>query len=328
MPALALLAACGGGAGTSDGANGQIFVSGSSTVEPITSIVLEDFASGHPDLVYEVDGPGTGDGFALFCEGATDISNASRTIRDEEVALCEESGVEYVELKVGIDGISVVTAPDNAAVDCLSFGDLYALLGPESQGFEAWSAADDLAAEIGDAFGELHIPYPDAPLAVTAPGEESGTYDSFVEIVLATVAEARVEDGAITEEDAEVSRPDYQASADDNVIIENIGGSDSSLGWTGFAFAAESADSIKLLAVDGGDGCVAPTAESITSGEYPIARDLYIYVNTEYAADNPALASMVDYYLSDEGIAAVEEAGFVSLAPEALEESRAAWEGR
>lgn len=325
LSGILLLAACQGASNsgtpsTGDELSGEIIVSGSSTVEPITSIVLEDFAAQHPDVTYEVDGPGTGDGFALFCDGQTDVSDASRAIKDEEAATCEANGINYVELKVAIDGLSVITSPNNEAVSCLSFGDLYALLGPESQGFETWDAANDLAAEVGADFGELHTPYPSAPLDITAPGEESGTFDSFVELVIADIAEARGQD--------ETTRPDYQASADDNVIIENISGSDSSLGWVGYAFADENADTIKLLEVDGGDGCVAPTPETISSGEYPIARDLFIYVNTDNAAENPALTAFVDYYLSDEGIAAVEEADYVALDPSALDETRAAWEGR
>lgn len=321
-----LLAACTGAAPTaSSGAggaalSGEIVVSGSSTVEPITSIVLEDFAAANTDVIYEVDGPGTGDGFALFCDGETDVSDASRAISEEEIAACEENGIDFVELKVGIDGLSVITSTANDAVSCLSFGDLYALIGPESQGLDTWDAANDLASEIGADFGELHAPYPSAPLDVTGPGEESGTFDSFVELVIADPAEARGAD--------ETTRPDYQASADDNVIIENIAGSDTSLGWVGYAFADENADRVKLLEVDGGDGCVAPTPETIASNEYPISRDLYIYVNTDNAAENEALAAFIDYYLSDAGIAAVTEADYVALDSVALDETRAAWEGR
>lgn len=306
--------------GTGGSLTGEIVISGSSTVEPISSIVAEDFQAANPDVQYSVDGPGTGDGFVTFCEGETDISDASRAIKDDEAAVCEENGITFVELQIGIDGLSIITSPDNADVSCLSFGDLYALLGPESQGFDNWSQADALAQELGSEFGEINAPYPDAPLEVTAPGEESGTFDSFVELVIADVAEARGQD--------ETTRPDYQTSGDDNVIIENIGGSPSSLGWVGFAFADESRDSVKSLEVDGGDGCVAPTPETIASGEYPIARPLFIYVNVDEAAARPELAAFVDYYLSDEGIAAVTEADYVALDSTALEETRAAWDGR
>ena len=306
--------------GNGDGLSGEIVISGSSTVEPISSIVAEDFNAANPDVEYSVDGPGTGDGFALFCAGEIDVADASRAIKEEEAAVCEENGVTYVELQVGIDGLSIITSPDNADVTCLSFGDLYALLGPESQGFENWGDADALGGEIGAEFGEIHAPYPDAPLEVTAPGEESGTYDSFVELVIADVAEARSQDL--------ITRPDYQASADDNVIVENIGGTPGSLDWVGFAFADENSDSVTSLEVDGGDGCVAPTPETIASGDYPISRPLFIYVNADEAASRPELAAFVDYYLSDEGIAAVIEADYVALDESALEETRAAWESR
>jgi phosphate transport system substrate-binding protein len=307
--------------GASGGASGEtVLVSGSSTVEPISSLVAEDFRAQADGFEYEVDGPGTGDGFALFCEGAIDISDASRPISEEEIAACQEAGIPWVELKVAVDGISVLTSTANEAVSCLSFGDLYALLGPESQGFETWNAADELASELDGDFGATGGPFPDAPLEVTAPGEESGTYDSFLEIVFGDIAEAR--------EQEEVARPDYTASADDNVIIEGIAGTDTSLGWVGFAFYEENAATVKALEVDGGDGCVAPTAETIASNEYPISRDLFIYVNTDRATDNPSVVDYVDFYLSDEGIALVEEAGYVSLTPEALEETRAAWDGR
>jgi phosphate transport system substrate-binding protein len=338
---MLVLAACGGdgespsetdgGDGDGDGGTaveGEIVAIGSSTVEPIMSIALEDFAAANGDGVsFEVDGPGTGDGFAIFCEDGSDIANASRPIDEEEIALCEEAGIEFVELKIGIDGLSVITSPDNADVTCLSFGDLYALMGPEAQGFGNWSDADDLAAELGDDFGATNSPFPDASLDITAPGEESGTYGSFIEIALGDVAEARLEAGSITEDVAETLRPDYQASADDNVIIENIGGSPSSLGFVGFAFADQNADAVKTLEVDGGDGCVAPTPETIASNEYPISRDLFIYVNTARAAENPATVAFVDWLLSD-GIGSVEEADYVALDETALGETVAAWDGR
>ena len=161
----------------------------------------------------------------------------------------------------------------------------------------------------------------------TAPGEESGTYTSFIDLALGDVADARVEAGAITEDEAATLRPDYTSSADDNVIIENIGGSASSLGFVGFAFADQNADSVKTLEVDAGDGCIAPDPDTIASGEYPLSRDLYIYVNTAHADDNPTLAEFVDWFLSD-GIGAVTEADYVALDDATLAETVSTWEGR
>jgi phosphate transport system substrate-binding protein len=321
------LAACGnGGAAASNddgGSGGEIFVSGSSTVEPITNRVAEAYAEENADFAYTVEGPGTGDGFALFCNGETDISDASRPISEEEIAACDESGIEYVELLVAYDGLSVVTSADNPDVDCLSFLDLYALLGPESEGFDSWSDANDLAAELGaeygTEYGESHAPYPDAPLSPTAPGEESGTFDSFVEIALADIAEARGVEPT--------TRADYTASANDNVIIEGIAGSPSSLGWVGLAFASE-AEGVRSLEVDGGAGCVAPSDASVADESYPISRPLFIYPNLAAVEENPAVAPFVDFYLSSEGLALAGEVGYVVLTEEQGQSTREAWEGR
>lgn len=299
-----------------EGLSGDIVVSGSSTVEPITGLVAEKFQSQNPGVGISVDGPGTGDGFELFCNGEIDISDASRPIEAEEVETCETNGVGFIELKVAIDGLSVLTSPQNDVISCLDFNDLYALLGPESQGFNHWSDANDLAAELGAG----NAPYPDMPLIVTAPGEESGTYDTFVELVIEGIAEERGEEPA--------SRPDYQSSPNDNVIIEGISGSRGSLGWVGYAFYVQNEDAIKALEVDGGDGCVAPSDEAASSGEYPLARDLFIYVNEQRLAQNDALEAYVDFYLSGEGMASVTEVGYVELAPEDLEATRSVWEAR
>jgi phosphate transport system substrate-binding protein len=167
--------------------------------------------------------------------------------------------------------------------------------------------------------------YPDVPLEVTAPGEESGTYDSFAELVLEDVA---VENGQ--SEDGPFVRPDYQASGDDNVIIEGISGSPTSLGWVGYAFFQNNSESVRALGVEEseGDGCVEPTVETIASGDYPIARDLYIYVNKAKLEESPALQAYVDFYLSDEGLASVAEVGYVDLLDEDIEATRAVWDSQ
>ncbi|HSK23382.1 MAG TPA: phosphate ABC transporter substrate-binding protein PstS family protein [Egicoccus sp.] len=295
---------------------GSIVVSGSSTVEPITNLVAEAYAADNPEVGFDVSGPGTGDGFAAFCNGETDISDASRAIKDEEAATCEENGIDYVELKIAIDGLSVLTSPDNEAVECVSYGDLYALLGPESTGFASWSDADDLAAEIDG----TTAPYPDAPLQVTAPGEESGTYDSFVELVFEDIAEERGQDAQ--------ARPDYTASPNDNVIVDGIAGSPTSLGWVGYAFYEENTDTLKALQVDGGEGCVGPDEQTIASGEYPLSRPLFIYVSSNRVAENPALAPFVDFYVSEAGNQAVADAGYVQLPADEWAAAGEAWSNR
>lgn len=297
--------------------SGTINVSGSSTVEPISTAVAQLLKKTNADFNYTVTGPGTGDGFKTFCKGETDISDASRKIKDEEAATCAAAGIEYTELKIAIDGMTVMTSPENAALACLSFADLYALTGPQSQGFAKWSSATELAKSLGS-----NTVLPDADLPITGPGEESGTYDSYVEIVIKPIADKQ------TPPQKAQTRPDYVASANDNQIIAGITSSPTSLGWVGFAFAQENKDTVKELAVskDPNGTCVAPTDATISDGTYPLSRDLYIYVNKAKAAADPAVAGYVDYYLADGTISTVlETVPYVSLPADALAATQKAW---
>lgn len=307
----------GDGSSSSGDLEGNIFISGSSTVEPISIKVAESFEDVESGVIVDVEGPGTGDGFLKFCAGESDISDASRTIKDEEAAQCEENGIEYVELRVGIDGISVVTSTENTAIEGLNFADLYALVGPESEGFETWADGNSIAAELGSA-----STLPDADLLITAPGSESGTYDSFIEIVLEDFADERGQDAT--------TRTDYSSAGDDNTIVTNIGANPTSFGWVGFAFADLNRDSLRLIPIAEGTGTdyVDPTPETIASGEYPISRALYIYVSKNRLDESPALAAFVDHYMSvglDESVAAAD---YVTLDDAAKAETRAAWDGR
>ena len=272
---------------------------------------------GQSRLQLTVEGPGTGDGFKRFCAGETDISDASRKIKPEgEADACKSAGIQYVELPIAYDGITVMTSPQNSTVECLSFADLYALIGPESQGFTTWDAAQSLATELGS-----KVTYPKASLDITGPGEESGTFDSFVELALAGIAGERGKDAT--------TRPDYVASPNDNTIIENVAGSESSLGWVGFAFAEENKDTVKEVAVskDPGGECLAPSADTIADGSYPISRTLYIYVNKAKAAENPAVRAYVDFYLAEGTISSVlETVPYVNLPTEDLAASRSTWD--
>jgi phosphate transport system substrate-binding protein len=319
---LAIVAAgCSNNSDTSSpgtgGLSGTVAVSGSSTVLPISQLVAERFAGDNPSAQVSVDGPGTGDGFVLFCEGKTDISDASRPIEPEEAKDCEKAGINYVELEVGLDGITVMTNPANTAVTCLTTGDLYALFGPESDGFSSWSDANALATKVGGSGN-----FPDQPLSIVAPGEESGTYDSFID--LAGIEDTALAQG-VPEDDAAALRPDYQSSGNDSVIIQGIEGSQDALGFVGFAYADQQGEQVTKLEIDGGEGCVEPSAETIADGSYPLSRSLYVYVNTDKVATNDTLKAFVDYYLSDAGIAAVTDADYVAIPSERLEASRTAW---
>jgi phosphate transport system substrate-binding protein len=307
-----------GGAGETGGGEvtGSLNISGSSTVEPITSLNAEKFQSANPGVTIAVDGPGTSDGFELFCNGETDISDASRPIDEEEVAACEANGISPIEIEVALDALSVIGNPANP-IECLNMGDLYALFGPESEGFTSWSDADALAAEVGGNGG-----FPDSSLTIVAPGEESGTYGSFIDL---TGTDDTAEERGVPEDLAGGLRPDYQISADDNVIIENAAGTEGSLGFVGFAFAENAGDTVKEFQIDAGEGCVGPAPETVIDGTYPLGRSLFIYVNPNKMTENPALVPFVDFYLSDEGLASVEEVAYISLPTDRIEAARSAW---
>jgi phosphate transport system substrate-binding protein len=318
-------AACGGddGDGGSDGnapsgLTGSVTISGSSTVEPISSLVAELFNEPNPDVSISVDGPGTGDGFTLFCQGEIDIADASRPIDEEEEApVCADAGIEYQELEVALDGITVMV---NSAspIECLSTADLYAIFGPESQGVASTTDANSLSTQVGGA-GDM----PAQDLEITAPGEESGTYDAFIELSgIPDFAETQ----GVPESDLESLRADYTSSPNDNVIIQAMGGSPNAIGFVGFAFAEEAGDAVKEVQIDAGDGCVAPTRDTIADGSYPLSRSLFIYPNIATADSDEAVKAYVDFYLTDEGLTtAVEEAGYVTLPADRVEATRSTW---
>ena len=308
MAFVLVASACGGDNSTADPSSisGDVTISGSSTVEPISIRVAELFEDVAPDARVTVDGPGTGDGFKLFCAGETDISDASRQIKDSEMQDCIDNGINnVVELKVGVDGIAVMTNEVNTAVQCLTFEQLFDLIGPNGEGTSTWAEASP--------------GLPDARLDIFGPGEESGTFDSFVEIVLEDLAsEAGVE---------ATTRTDYSPSGDDNVIVQGLQSSGTSLGWVGFAFGVN-ALGVRMIPVDGGDGCVVPTPETIASNEYPISRDLWIYVNADRAAQNPALAAYVDFYVTEGIASATAEVGYVPLTADGQAETAERWSSR
>jgi phosphate transport system substrate-binding protein len=286
------LAACGGnneaeaGGGNGGGSvSGEVVADGSSTVGPLTSAAGELSAEQSPDVNVSVATSGTGGGFEKFCQGQTDLSNASRPIEDEEIAICEENGVEYTELRVATDALTVVTSAENDFVDCITTEELNKMWAPEAEGtVTAWS--------------DVNPEWPDEDLELYGPGTDSGTFDYFTD-------EINGEEGA--------SRSDYNASEDDNVIVQGVSGSANALGYFGFTYYEENADTLKALEVDSGDGCVAPSAESAGDGSYtPLARPLFVYVANKSYADKPQVAEFVDYYVaSDADIA--EAAQFIPL---------------
>jgi len=333
---LLFATACGDDGVASEAANdtssgsaleGDFLISGSSTVFPIVQKQAEEFAADNPGIAIAVEGPGSGDGAVKFCAGEVPIANASRLYKDEEVMVCEENGIEFIEIRRGIDGISVITSPDTVLA-CISFDELYALISEEATGSETWGDANALLDEMGvtGSFDD------GVDLAVFGPGEESGTFDSFGEIVIESVAKGKTGLDVDARGYVKTIRPDYTASPNDNVIIEGIGSGPGTLGWVGYAFAKEAADAgtAKLLEVrkeDGGE-CVSPTPESIADASFPIARYLYTYVNAEMAETDPAVAAFVDYMMSETGLESVTAVGYVDLAEADQSLAQAIWEQR
>lgn len=272
--------------------SGSVVITGSSTVQPLSALVAEAFAAQNDDVAISVDGPGTGDGFERFCEGQAEVTGASRTITEEELARCEAAGIDVVELEVGLDGVAVVVAASND-VECLSFADLYALVGPESEGIRSWSGAEDLARTLGSTT-EL----PDTDLLLVGPGEESGTYDTFVELVLHPLADQRVASGDLEEDEAGSARADYSSTADDNALVSIVSGAPGGLGWVGLAYAEEASGVRAVPIAEEPDGpCVAPSEETVRDGTYGISRTLYLYVSVA-AAEREEVAAVVDFYLA------------------------------
>ncbi|NJM96276.1 MAG: PstS family phosphate ABC transporter substrate-binding protein [Phormidesmis sp. RL_2_1] len=311
------LAACGGGADTTTaeggdsaatdtadagaGVSGDIQIDGSSTVFPISEAVAEEFQAANPGTNVTVGVSGTGGGFEKFCAGQTDISNASRAIKDEEVAACEAAGIEFIEVPIAYDGITLVTNPANDFAQCLTIEQLNTLWSPDSEGsITNWNQVDPS--------------FPDKELALFGPGTDSGTFDYFTE-------EVNGEEGA--------SRGDYTASEDDNVIVTGVESSDGSLGYFGYAYYEENKDQLKSLEIENEAGeCVAASTETIADGSYnPLSRPMFIYVKKEAYDSKPQVKAFVDFQLADENSELVREVGYISLPEADLAESRSKVEG-
>ncbi len=303
--ALGSLAAagCGGdddsGSDTSGGGgdaalSGNILIDGSSTVAPLTSAAAEDFAADNGDVNITVGTSGTGGGFERFCAGETDISDASRSIEDDEIAACEAGGVTYEELRVASDGITIVTkAGAEIGPTAITSEQLAAVWGPDST-IDNWSAIP------GGGFN-------DVPLTLAGPDSQSGTYDFFNEEILGEDAQGEV----IT------PRQDYTASADDNVIVRAVESGPGTMGYFGFTYYEENADALQLLSLDG----VEPSADTITDGTYPLSRPLFIYVKTS-SLEKPEVKAFVRYYLEN-AVALAEDLQFVPAPQEDLDASLA-----
>ena len=288
--ALALAGCSGGDAGKTEGTGGtdsamtgSITADGSSTVYPITEAIAEEFTKEQGGGVRVTVGEsGTGGGFKRFCAGETDISNASRPIKDSEKDLCTQNGVAFVEMHVASDGLSVVVNPANSFVQCLKVEELKKLWEPGSK-ISRWS--------------QVRAGFPNDEIKLYGPGTASGTFDYFTEAIMG-------------KEDQ--SRADYTASEDDNVLVQGVAGDKGALGYFGYAYYSENKEKLKLVDIDSGAGCVTATPETIKGGTYkPLSRPLLIYVSQKAMA-RPEVQSFLRFF-NENAAELIPQVGYVPL---------------
>ncbi|WP_346292751.1 PstS family phosphate ABC transporter substrate-binding protein [Sphaerothrix gracilis] len=265
----------------------EVLLDGSSTVGPISEAMAEEFIAQNPEVSVVVGISGTGGGFKKFCAGETVISGASRPIKDEEIEACAENGVEYIEVPVAYDAITVVVPNSNTWADSLTVDELKTM----------WEAT---AEGTVTNWNQIRPSFPDQALTLFGPGTDSGTFDYFSEVII---------DGD--------SRADYTASEDDNVIVLGTAGTPGSLGYFGLAYYEENRDQLQAVAIDSGSGPVVPSAETVNNGTYtPLSRPIFIYVRKD-ALDRPEVESFVDFYLSEDNRYLISDVGYVPLSDDA-----------
>jgi phosphate transport system substrate-binding protein len=289
-----VLAACGGD-DNGGGSPTSISADGSSTVGPLATAAVERYEGENPGARITVGISGTGGGFERFCRGETDLSNASRPIEDEERQACEQEGIEFTELQVANDALTVVVNAENDWAECLTVDQLKKIWGPGSK-VDNWQDVDPS--------------FPDQELKLYGPGTDSGTFDYFTD-------EINGEEGA--------SRSDYSASEDDNVIVRGVAGDPGALGYFGFTYFEENQDTLRAVSIDSGGGCVAPSAESAQNGEYkPLSRPLFTYVKTA-SLERDGVRDFLGFWL-DNSEEIADAARFVPMTDDQLTESQDALE--
>ena len=265
-----------------NGLHGTVKVDGSSTVFPITEAVAEEFGKMHPRVRITVGVSGTGGGFKKYTLGEIDINDASRPIKGKEIKKTSKNNIDFVELPVAFDGLSVVVSKDNTWVDNLTKEELNMIWKPESS-VNTWS--------------DVREGWPTEPIKLYGPGTDSGTFDYFTEAINGK---------------SQVCRSDFSKSEDDNVLVQGVAGDKYSLGFFGFAYYKENKDKLKIVPIDGGNGPVVPSEKTINNGTYqPLSRPIFIYVNP-ISGDRPEVHAFVEYYLK-EAKQLVGEVGYVAL---------------
>src|SRR5918996_103591 len=295
------VAACGGDDDDDDGdggggdLSGTIRIDGSSTVAPMSEAISDRFRDDNSGVRVTVGTSGTGGGFEKFCAGETDISDASRQIEEDEVAICEGAGIAFEELQVVNDALTVVVNPENP-VTCMTVEQLNSAWGPKAK-ITNWSEIQGLEPPF------------DSELTLYTPGSDSGTFDYFTEAI-------NGEEGV-----QRTTGPVNDIGEDDNATVTGVGGAPGGMGYFGFSFFQENQDTLKALEVDGGEGCVAPSAETAQDGSYqPLSRGLYVYPSAQ-ALGKPEVLDFLQFYL-DNTSSVAEQVGFIPLTDEQLSESQ------
>jgi len=267
-----------------------IHIDGSSTVYKISQAVAEEYMDTHPGSDIQVGLSGTGGGFQKFAAGEIAICDASRQVKDTEIAKCKEGGFEMIELEVAYDGLAVVVHPDSP-IDSLTVAQLKQLWEPDSK-IKKWS--------------DLNPEWPDAEVKLFGPGNASGTFDYFTKAIVGV---------------EKASRTDYTASEDDSVLVTGVSSEENALGYFGLAYYSENKDKLKLVAIDNGDGPIKPSQATVNDGTYaPLSRPLYIYVSKP-ALEEPHIVKFVDFYLENCGKQS-KDVGYVPLSDEAIKKSK------
>ena len=288
------LVACGGQKGGDDRAagplSGKIIVDGSDTLFPVSKAMAAAFRESNPAVQIDVEFSGTGGGFKKFCAGQIDIEDASRPIKSEEGEQCKAQHIEYIELPVAFDPLTVVVNPKNTFVDCLTIVDLKAMWEPAAEGKKTqWN--------------QIRESYPALPLVLFGPGKASGTFDYFTFAIVGA-------EGS--------SRGDYTKSEDDMVIERGVAAQPNALGYFGYAYYQANKEQLKAVAVDNGSGCVMPSAKTVEDETYqPLSRPLFIYIN-KAAATRPEVRAFTRFYLARESTNIVTKVGYVPLPKSAL----------
>tara|TARA_R100000935_G_scaffold57356_1_gene91126 strand:+ start:1872 stop:2813 length:942 start_codon:yes stop_codon:yes gene_type:complete len=269
------------------GESGTISIDGSSTVYPITEAVAEEFRAEKPNVDVTIGVSGTGGGFQKFGRGEINISDASRPIKAEEAAVAKENNINYVELEVAYDGLAVVINPENDWATSFTVEELKKIWEPAAQGtIKKWN--------------QINPAWPNEEIHLFGPGVASGTFDYFTEAIVGKSGS---------------SRGDFTASEDDNVLVQGVSGDKYGLGFFGLAYYEANADKLALASVDGGNGPVKPSTETVKNGTYsPLSRPLYIYVNSS-SLNNPDVVDFVRFYLEEAGDLA-KDVGYIAMTKE------------